>query len=327
MITEHGGFYLAFEEGLGTDPSQQRDENYTLSAYDIMVNTIKLWYRKLIHYIIIVGVISVLCIGLSFVLLFLLFGTIGTIGADPFSYLIGLFFDVVTDIPLFALTIGFAFFAFILNAVIIGAAIKFTLDEYGGPGGDIGASFSHSLGRVVTVIIVQLILSFFSAIILTPAMSLLTQAINMVDITDITNPIIPPAAIELMLAGFALFAIGGIFLLYINVRFSPVMAVVIDTDLSAVDSLKRSWELTSENFFHIFGSYILLSVTILIIGAALTLVLDLLLLPMDTSLVINTILSALLFSSLSFIFTAVLYRDLVSRFGDSVDNSLPGFIG
>lgn len=318
---------MAFEEGLGTDPSQQRDENYTLSAYDIMAQTIKLWYRKILHYILIVGVISVLCIGISFVLLYSLFGTIGTISADPFSYLVNSFFEATIDVPLLVVTIGFAFFAFILTAIVLGAAIKFTLDEYGGPGGDIGGSFSHSLGRIVPVIIVQLILSFFSAIILAPAMSLLTQAIAMVDISDITNPIIPPAAIELMMAGFALFAIGGIFLIYINVRFSPVLAVVIDTDLSAVDSLKRSWELTSDNFFHVFGSYILLSVAVLIIGVALTFVLGFILLPIDMQLVIDTVLTALLFSSLSFIFTAVLYRDLVSRFGDNVDSSLPGFIG
>jgi hypothetical protein len=327
VITDLGGIHLAFEEGFGTDPSQQRDEDYALSAYDIMSTTLKLWYRKLIHYILITGVVGALSIGVSFVLIFLFFGTLGTISADPFSYLINFLFEPTIDIQLFVVTITLAFFTFILTVITLGAAIKFTLDEYGGPSGDIGASFRHSLDRVVPVIIVQLILSFFSAIILTPAMSFLNQAMDMIDLTDISMPIIPPAAIELMMIGMVLFAIGGLFLIYINVRFAPVLAIVIDTDLSAVDSLKRSWELTSNNFLHIFGSYILLSVALLIIEIALTFVLELALLPVDTLLVINTILTALLFSSLSYIFTAVLYRDLESRHGDRVDSSLPGFIG
>ena len=318
---------MAFEDGLGNDSSQQRDENHALSAYDIIATTIKLWYRKLFYYIIIVGLISVLSIGFSIVLLSLLFGSVGTIGVNPFTYLVNIFFEATIDIPLVVVTIAFAFFAFIINAFVLGAAIKFTLDEYGGSGGDIRVSFSHSLGRIVPVIIVQFILSFLTAIIFTPASYFLNQAISMVDITDITNPIIPPAAIQLMLAGFALFAIGGLFLIYINVRFVAALAVVIDTDLSAVDSLKRSWKLSSGNFLHIFGSYILLSVVILIIGMALTVVLGFILLPLDTLTVIDAVLTALLISSLSYIFTAVIYRDLESRLGDKDDDSLPSFIG
>ena len=38
---------MAFEDGLGTDSSHQRDQEHALSAYDIMVKTITLWTRKI----------------------------------------------------------------------------------------------------------------------------------------------------------------------------------------------------------------------------------------------------------------------------------------
>ncbi|MCJ7817503.1 MAG: glycerophosphoryl diester phosphodiesterase membrane domain-containing protein, partial [Candidatus Thorarchaeota archaeon] len=213
--------------------------------------------------------------------------------------------------------------AFVLTALINGAAIKFTLDEYGGIGGNIGSSFSHSLGRVVNVIIVQLILSFFAAIAIVPGTVLSNQALEMIDIIDPFNPIIPAGAFELMLAAMGLLAVGGLFLMYISVRFAPTLAIVIETDLSPIDSLKRSWELTSGNFLHVFGSYILLTVAVLILGLAATFGVSFILLPEDYLFVIDGVVTALLFSSLSFIFTAVLYRDLSSRAGtvsSSLDN-------
>ncbi|MGY5858596.1 MAG: hypothetical protein RTU63_04445 [Candidatus Thorarchaeota archaeon] len=317
---------MAFEDGLGTDPSQQRGEDFAGSAYDITSRTVNLWFSKLVHYIIIVGIIGAACVALSYVLLLSLFGTVGTIGADPLTYFVNLFFTAVTDFNLIAVTLIFAVFAFILNAIIQGAAIKFTLDEYGGPGGDIGASFSHSLGRIVNLIIVQLILSFLTAIVLAPATSLAFQAIELMDLENITDPFsftFPPGSIEMLMAAMGLFIVGGLFLLYFTVRLAPTLAVVIDTDLSAIDSLKKSWELTSGQFLHVFGSYILLTVVIIIIGVGFGFVLAFIPVTLEFSAVIQAVITALLVSSLSFIFTVVLYRDLSSRAGDSsVSSSL-----
>jgi len=304
---------LAFEDGLGNDPSQQSEQNYTGSAYDLISRTISLWARKIMQYIIIVGIIGAACVAVSFMLLLSLFDTIGTLGADPLSYLVGFFFTTMPGVELILLTLGFAIFAFILNAIIYGAAIKFTLDEYRGPGGEVGKSFSHSRGRVLNFIAVQLILSFFIAIVLTPAIQLLDQAMAMIDITDPLNPIFLPGSLELLTIAFSYMIVGGIFLIYINVRLAPVLAVVIDTDLSPIDSLKRAWGLTSGRFFHVFGSYILLNVAVLILGIAISFGVSAFSLPNDYSLVIESIISALLISSLSFIFTVVLYRDLSSR--------------
>jgi len=304
---------LAFEDGLGNDSSQTREQNYTGSAYDLISRTVSLWARKIMQYIMIVGIIGAACVALSFMILLSLFSTIGTLGADPLSYLVTLFFTTMPNIDLVLVTLGFAIFAFILNAIIYGAAIKFTLDEYGGPGGEVGHSFSHSLGRVLNFIIVQLILSFLTAILITPATIFVAQAMEVIDISDPFNPIFPPGSVELLTYAMSVLVVGEIFLIYITVRFAPVYAVVIDTDLSPIDSLKRAWNLTSGNFFHVFGSYILISVTVLILGIAISFGVSVFLLPINYSLVIESIISALLISSLSFIFTVVLYRDLSSR--------------
>ncbi|MGY5872003.1 MAG: hypothetical protein RTV72_07170 [Candidatus Thorarchaeota archaeon] len=304
---------MAFEDELGNDQSQPGDQDYTLSAFELFSKTISLWARKIIQYITIVGIIGAACVAVSFIILFILFDIVGVLGANPISYFISLFFELPTDFNLIVVSVVSAIFVFVLNAIIFGAAIKFTLDEYGGNGGDIGASFSHSFGRVPNFIIVQLILSFFVAIVLIPATTLSTQAMDMIDITDPFNPIFPPGSIELLMSGMVLFIVGGIFLIYINVRFAPALAVVIDTDLSVIDSLKKSWELTSDNFFHVFGSIILLNVAVLILGVFVSVIVEFTYLSLDYRYVIEAVITALLFSSLSFIFTAVLYRDLSSR--------------
>jgi hypothetical protein len=304
---------LAFEEDLGYDPSQPAPQRFTLSAADIVAKTFSLWFRKFIQYIMIVGIISAASVAVSFFLLFGFFGSVGTITANPFSYVIEVLFYSFTNPTRLALIIGFSLFAFVLNAIIFGAAIKFTLDEYGGQGGDIGQSFSHSLSRFVNVIIVQLILGLLVAVVITPAMIFLTRALGMIDITDPFDPIIPPGAIEQMLMGMAILLVGGIILLYLQVRLAPTLAIVIDTEMSAIESFGRAWELTSGHFFHVFGSYFLLSIFVSLAGLAVGAVVALIMVPEVYFAVIEAIVVALLFSAFTYIYSVVLYRDLSSR--------------
>ena len=312
---------MAFEDDLGYDPSQPVDQNFTLGATEVISKTISLWFGRIAQYIIIVGIISAVCAAISVVLLSVMFGLVGTIAADPFSYLIGFIMDPLSNLPLLVFSVGFAIIAFVLNAIVSGAAVKFTLDEYGGNGGDVGASFSHSFGRLLNVIVVQLILGFIIAIILTPATIFATRAMAMIDFTDPFNPIILPGAFEMLMYAMVLLLVGGIFLIYMNIRFAPTLAVVIDTDLSAIDSLKKSWELTSGNFFHVFGSYILFALAVGVLGLIVSVAITFTFLPPAYAIVIESIVTALLFGALTYIFATVLYRDLHSRTGD-VSSSL-----
>ena len=189
---------MAFEEELGHDPSQPIDMDYTLGASGIISKTISLWTRNIVGYLAVTGFIAAACTIVSYVILVLMFNTVGTLGADPISYLISLFF-FSEEFSLLAASLGFAIFAFILNAIINGAAIKFTLDEYGGTGGNVSASFSHSRKRVLNFILVQLILTFIAAIIIIPVSVYSLEAITMIDMSDPLNPIFPPGSMELLM--------------------------------------------------------------------------------------------------------------------------------
>ncbi len=308
---------MAFEDQFGSDPSQPMAQNYAVSASGLVSRTLSLWIHKLGQYIIIVGLIGAVGAAVSFALLFAFFNLIGVLSADPINYLVGLLFEPSSNLTLIAVSFGYAIIIFVLNAIIGGAALKFSLDEYSGTGGDIKASFSHSIGRTPSIIVVQLILSSLVAVVLTPATILTARALEMIDISDPSNPIIQPGAMELLMSAMALFIVGGIILFYLQVRFVPTLAIIISTDLSAIDSLKRSWEITSGNFMHVFGGLILVNLVIIALGIVLSFGVSLTLLPDSYRYVIESIVTPLLFGAISYIFSVVLYKDLLARSGSS----------
>lgn len=300
---------MAFEEDLGHDPALPIDQDYSVSATGLISRTLSLLTSKFVQYIIIVGIIGAACAIFSFVLLNTMFGLEGVILADPIGYFIALFLlDPSPDVLLAGVSVGYGFFALILNAIIGGAAIKFTLDEYGGTRGDIGTSFSHSIRRFPLIIIVQLLISTLVAVILTPATIWSAQALDMIDMTDPFNPIFPPGSIELMMQSMLLMVVGGLFIIYVQIRLTPTLAIIMNTDLSALDSLKKSWEITSGNIIHILVGIFLLG----IVNLGLQLLVNIII-GVD----LGAVLFILLFGALTYIFGVVLYRDLSSRAGSS----------
>ena len=227
------------------------------------------------------------------------------------------------DWYLLQITLGFGVFAFVLNAILSGAAVKYTLDEYGGVGGNIGSSYSHSLSRILNIIIFQLLLTALVSIIFTPATIWSAQALDMIDMTDPMNPIFPPGSIELMMSSLGLLLGGGIFLIFIQIRLAPTLAIIVDTDLSLIGSLKKSWSLTSGNFMHIFVAWILMAIVTTVLAIFVTF--GTIWLPYSdaTVLAIDTFLATLLFGAITYIFAVVLYRDLSSKNDTS---SLPGYV-
>jgi len=313
---------LAFEEDLGYDPSQPPAEDYTLSATGLVSKTLSLWTRKLVQYIIIVGIVSVVLTLVSFVILATFFEIIGVLETDFISYLFSIFaLPSIPEMPLIVISLAFGVVAFVINAILIGAAIKFALNDYGGLDADIGTSFSH--GRTSRIIIVQLVTTLITSAVIAPSLILLGRAMEGIDISDPFNPIITPEAIQLMLMSMVLLLVGGLFVLYISVRFAPALAIVVDTDLSAIDSLKKSWEITSGNVLHVLGGQILIALVIgllaLIVGMGLTVVLFL----NPYAIVLEVVITSLLFSALNLVFIAVLYRDLMSR---TTTSDLPEYV-
>ncbi len=319
VINVQGGFQLAFDE-LGKESSQQPEQDYTVNATGVVSRTISVWIRQIGQYIIIFGIMAAAMNLISFLILVAMFERIGVLGTDPLSYFVNILtLTSLPDLTLIAVSLLFAIVAFVINAILGGAAIKYALDDYNARRGDIRTSFSHSFGKTFNFIAVQLLISLFNAILLLPGFYFLINAMLLIDISDPFNPIFPPGSLEMMMAGAGLMFVGGIILIYVSARFAVALAAVIDTDLSAIDSLKKSWNLTSGNVWHVIGSWILFGFVVAVLGAIVS-TLGYYLQPYDV--VIPTIVTSLLFSALNFIFPVVLYRDLSSRVKESSLESL-----
>jgi hypothetical protein len=316
---------LAFDDKLGLGNPQPTAQDYTVSATGLVSRTLGLWSRRLIQYIIIVGIIGVVCTMSSLLLLFTLFGTIGVLQTDPFTYFFNIFIQPsLPDLTLVVVSLLFAIVAFVINAIIGGAAIKFALDDYNTHSGDIRTSFSHSFGKILNFVAVQLVISFLVSILLIPGLILLNNSLGAIDIIDPFNPIFPPGALEMMMMGFIFILAGALIMIYISARLSPTLAIVMDTDLSAIGSLKKSWEITSGNVWHVIAGRILFGIVVIVLGLAVSAFVYPLsfynIIPETFSSVVENIVIALLFSVLNFIFPVVLYRDLSSRAkGSSLD--------
>ncbi|MHA2221066.1 MAG: hypothetical protein ACXAAO_03295 [Candidatus Thorarchaeota archaeon] len=316
---------MAFEEDFGHDPSQQPGQGYTLNATGLVSRTFSLWTRNLIPYILIIGTVSAAVITMSVLLLYILSGTVGTMTTDPVSFLINLFaLTSFPDITQVSIALVFALVAFVINAITAGAVIKYALEDYAGKKAVVGDSFSSSIGKLSRIVVVQLILTSIVTIIFTPALILLTRAMDVIDISDPLNPIFPPGSLELMMSAFGFLLIGGIFILYIQARLVPTLAIVLDTELSAIESLKKSWSLTSGNILHVLGGQFLALLVTIVFGLFVSIGVGAALLPIDLAIVIETVISVLLFSAFSLIFGVVLYRDLQSRSTETSD--LPDYI-
>jgi hypothetical protein len=163
---------------------------------------------------------------------------------------------------------------------------------------------------MLNIIIVQLLISLLISAVITPSVILLGDAMEVIDITNPFDPIFPPGSIETLMTAFVYLLVGGIIALYITVRLAPTLAIVIDTDLNAIDSMKKSWNITGGNVLHVFVGQILLGIAVIAIGAIVGAVVYVLY-PFD--LVVASIVTALLFGSLNYIYAVVLYRDLGSR--------------
>ena len=304
------------DEGLGLEPSAPAEQDFTVSALDLVTRTLKVWVRKLPSYILIVGLLGVAFSLLQLAVFYALYGVLGFdllvyVGADIINTLMGLFVTAPTAmaIEIIIIAIVLTVVGMVVNAVIAGGGIKFALDDYGSHQADVGTSLSFAFSRLSTMIVAQFLLALIVSGALAPGMFLLLGAMATID------PLNPSMeALNMILMALPLLLIGAIVALYFAIRLSPTSAVVIAEDLSAIDSIKRAWNLTSGNFLHIFGGQLLLGIAVGVIGVVLGwLLIPLLIYGNAFTLYISGLISALFFSAISYVFAAVLYRDLESR--------------
>jgi len=303
------------DEGLGLESAAPPEQDFTVSALDLVTRTFKVWVRKLPSYILIVGLIGVAFSLLQFAVFYALYGTLTFdlllyVSTDIINTLLGLATaEPFVAIEIVIIAIVLTVVGMIVNAVIAGGGIKFALDDYGSRQADVRTSLSFAFSRLSTMIVAQFLLTLIVAGALAPGMYLFLGAFASID------PLNPSMeALSAMMMALPFIFIGLVVSLYFSIRLAPTNAVVIAEDLGAIDSLKRAWELTTGNFLHIFGGQILLGIAVGVIA----LVPGWLLVPLvfyDLALVlyISVLISSLLFSAINYVFEAVLYRDLESR--------------
>ena len=303
------------DEGLGLEPAAPPEQDFTVSALDLVTRTFKVWVRKLPSYILIVGLIGVAFSLLQFAVFYALYGTLAFdlllyVSTDIINTLLGLATaEPFVAIEIVIIAIVLTVVGMIVNAVIAGGGIKFALDDYGSRQADVRTSLSFAFSRLSTMIVAQFLLTLIVAGALAPGMYLFLGAFASID------PLNPSMeALSAMMMALPFIFIGLVVSLYFSIRLAPTNAVVIAEDLGAIDSLKRAWELTTGNFLHIFGGQILLGIAVGVIA----LVPGWLLVPLvfyDLALVlyVSVLISSLLFIAINYVFAAVLYRDLESR--------------
>ncbi|MEE8182246.1 MAG: glycerophosphoryl diester phosphodiesterase membrane domain-containing protein [Candidatus Thorarchaeota archaeon] len=303
------------DDGLGLEPSAPPEHDFTVSALGLVTRTFKVWVRKLPSYIIIVGLIGVAYGLLQFAVFYALYGLTAFdlliyVSSDIINTLLGIATaESVLAIEIITTAIVLTVVGMVVNAVIAGGGIKFALDDYGSHQADVGTSLSFAFSRLSTMIVAQFLLALIVAGALAPGMYLFLGAFVSID------PLNPSMeALSAMMMALPLLLIGAIVAFYFGIRLAPTNAVVVAEDLGAIDSMKRAWELTTGNFWHIFGGQILLSIAMAVIGLVLgMLVSPLIFYGQALMMFVSALIISLLFSAINYVFAAVLYRDLESR--------------
>ncbi|MDF1539555.1 MAG: hypothetical protein P1Q69_11710 [Candidatus Thorarchaeota archaeon] len=303
---------MVFDEGPSFEERPQSNPHFVVSWTELVSRTFTLWGRKLISYLAIASIPVIVSIVLNIVILWLFFGSgaaafIGLLGTDVLTLLLSILMAVSNPL-FFVVSIALLFTGVIISAIVSGAVIKLALDNYGAPErGDARDSLSFAFGRIITIIGVQIVVSFILIAFMLPGITMLLLGLLTYDFLMISY-------------SFLAILLGVTVGYYLSIRLSAASAVVIAEDLSAIGSLKRAFALSSGEFWHILAGTFLLAIAVGIVSyiatyAAIPLVLlsggNILTMLIFTSIVLAA--ARIITMPISQIFLAVLYRDLAER--------------
>ena len=248
-------------ESLGPDT-----RDFSVSSSELVTRTLSLFKRKFISYILIVGVVQFVYAFIINLIVFSFFGLTspGIFSSDPFSIIGGLM-GLVGSAGVFILAIvALSMIGTILLTVVAGGAVKLALENYGSPSeGEASPSLSFAISRAVKLIATQLILSSILFLIMSPVVLVFLTNIVTFDPYDIY------AYMTAMMTIGPVLAICGAVMLFVSVRLAPIIAVVIAEDKSVIESVKRTWVLTSGRFWHVFFGQMMLAFVIGLIAGVI----------------------------------------------------------
>ncbi len=297
--------------GPGPAPGEPTQPDFKVDAVGLVSRTFGLWARRLAGYISISAIAAIGLTVMEILVFYLLLGpdglsNVGTVATDPASFALSLLSATSIDSFFFVMAV-LMLVEMVVYGVVGGAMTKLAMDNYGSRGsGSVGESVSFAFGRLPTLIGAQIAFGLISAMLLAPLVFMSFYVLSV--------GVYTPGVANLALTLLAVMIVSLAAVVYVVVRFAPLIAVVIGTDLSAVQSLKRSFSITSHRFWHIFGGRVLLLIVVMIGSLVINIVF--LGLTIFSSLFITIIYSVtigLLLNPLDYIFQAVLYKDLMSR--------------
>ena len=305
---------MALEPDTGSRP-EEPVQNLRLSWIGLVTKTIDLWVKRLPKYIGMFLLPAALVVLLNLAVLYVLLGSVALtwlafISNNLVTTIVNLLLSTEA-LPLPAVVwIGLSVIDMVVYTLAAGAAVKFTLDGYvSSQPGNLKSSFSFAFNRLSVLIGVQLGFGLIMALIALPLLIWVSQLLLSF---DPENPY--SIDLNLVLLVFVLILVLGPIMLYVSVRFTPLIAVPIAEEHGIVDSFKRAWALTRGSFWHIFGAQFILAIVIQIITFALGFVsMALVYVSEWISIPVMSALTVIIIGPLDYVFLAVLVKDLQSR--------------
>ncbi|NHJ13902.1 MAG: hypothetical protein EAX95_09495 [Candidatus Thorarchaeota archaeon] len=257
---------MAFEEELGLAEDEIRPDKKRVGSVGLIQMVFGFFanrigaYLSLILMLVIYGMLQGLILGFVVgqdeVILSAL------LASDPFSYFLNVYDlgQIGTDLSMLVapIAVGAVLMlgGFIISILVIGGAIKFTLERHEGRDTTVAQSISAAMARLIPLFIVQLIVSMVTSILIRPLgpISYLMNSTN--DLDYLTT-----------LSGVSILLMLPILLSYTLLLVA--MAFVMDTDAGPFRSLWGSITNTSRNLVYSIVSVLVFMVVIFILQIAI----------------------------------------------------------
>ena len=278
--------------------SKIQEIQYRAGVIELLGRTLTLYYHGITRFIVLfgIGLMAISFVISSFILyLFLNPELMFFTSFDAFGF--------VLRIPADAFLIIFNLIALLLAtiiwSIIEAPTTEFALEMYEQEIPTVESSIDKSRGRIVALTKARLIIILVQFVIIIPILSLLILSINLEDFSlRLTAE---------MMSYMLVFVIG-----YIHVRFLPVAPIILRENLSARDALQRCFSLSSGQFMHMTGGFFVLFFFEFMLFFFLVNVFSFFGYGL-IAILFPFYFSYLLFGPLRPIFSAVLYKDLLSR--------------
>jgi hypothetical protein len=300
---------LAIEDDQRATPVE---DQYAIGV-STQVSTVLSLYGKRISAYIGLMMIPVIYSFVFSTIMYLVFGeemllNIGYLGSEPVSFIWGTFLlqsePIAPGVLVPFIGVGgvLMLIGFVLNILVLGAAISIALRTYTGKDSALGSGFSSALERFPTLLAVILIIGSIYAVIMIPIQESLLAMLDAMLIMDL----------DAMMQASGLLLVMAIVYILIVALFYPNSAVVMGDDQSASRSISRTLSLTKSNFLHTLAGIILFHIIMLVITLAIEFGL-IMFLGSDIAFLITPFTSMLIIAPLTYIYQVVLYKDLAAR--------------